>query len=609
MPVPRSHLGGSAHRPGQRRPQRRCVDEEFEGGFLRYGQGTDVSTSFREGSTPSRAGPKGHVQEAGAANGDDLPGAAELRSPSSVHQNPDSGQSTSIASVSEGALDGCSTASTLADRDAEPLDQEHVYPIKGGRREVGAPGRSGTGRRPRAVRRERWAAAQGGPEAATHATSEGQRAGRNLLSLLRAGAPPQQRWQQHQRQQEAPRRDPQPLSTDEYQLWVMAGREDAEMGADVNNEETFGEDANRGWSFEENLAANDRLQQLSRESQVVSFECQTRRLHFSISEIVKYVEVAPESLKQVLVHVTVQGWENITWKNNYTALHVASEFGCPSVMPLLVSLGADPWVKSAKGRTALDVAKKKLHAELDVAKKKQYQECVHMLQQLQSATQFEDIIVVACAQRGIEVSPLLCSPLVSSAQSGPKAGSDALLATAPGAPGRAGARPGKAPDLTEAEEVRRLHFVLYEMVQFLNIEEALIKSILYTATTGCSGISWDGWYTTALHLAAELGNETLIPLLAALGAEPSAVDSTGRTAMDVACLEQHWGSVWLLAKLQFGGPGSEWQEQAEASDQKEGAEILRSDAAADHIRLREELPDLPSEESPPLDLIPRPRFV
>lgn len=53
--------------------------------------------------------------------------------------------------------------------------------------------------------------------------------------------------------------DPQPLSVDEYSLWVMEAREDEESGANLRNKDTFGEDAEYGWSFEENLAANERI--------------------------------------------------------------------------------------------------------------------------------------------------------------------------------------------------------------------------------------------------------------------------------------------------------------------------------------------------------------
>jgi hypothetical protein len=54
--------------------------------------------------------------------------------------------------------------------------------------------------------------------------------------------------------------DPQPLSVDEYNLWVMEAREDEESGANCRNKDTFGDDADdSGWTFEENLAANERI--------------------------------------------------------------------------------------------------------------------------------------------------------------------------------------------------------------------------------------------------------------------------------------------------------------------------------------------------------------
>jgi hypothetical protein len=53
---------------------------------------------------------------------------------------------------------------------------------------------------------------------------------------------------------------PKHLSTDEYQLMLMEAREDAELGADAFNTETFGEEVvSAGWSFEENVTANARL--------------------------------------------------------------------------------------------------------------------------------------------------------------------------------------------------------------------------------------------------------------------------------------------------------------------------------------------------------------
>jgi len=59
----------------------------------------------------------------------------------------------------------------------------------------------------------------------------------------------------------APHPDPEPISTDEFLLRAMESREDAEKGADKFNAETFGESG--GWTFEENLAANQALQKNS----------------------------------------------------------------------------------------------------------------------------------------------------------------------------------------------------------------------------------------------------------------------------------------------------------------------------------------------------------
>jgi len=55
------------------------------------------------------------------------------------------------------------------------------------------------------------------------------------------------------------RSEPQPLSADEYSLWAMETRENQESGANACNHDTFGDDADLGWSFEENLAANERI--------------------------------------------------------------------------------------------------------------------------------------------------------------------------------------------------------------------------------------------------------------------------------------------------------------------------------------------------------------
>jgi hypothetical protein len=50
------------------------------------------------------------------------------------------------------------------------------------------------------------------------------------------------------------------VSKDEALLMKMEAREDAERGADVFNEETFGSDAAAGWSFEQQVAANAKIE-------------------------------------------------------------------------------------------------------------------------------------------------------------------------------------------------------------------------------------------------------------------------------------------------------------------------------------------------------------
>lgn len=84
-----------------------------------------------------------------------------------------------------------------------------------------------------------------------------------LLTMLHAVDSPPRGPQQE---------DPQPLSIDEYKLWVMEAREDVEGGADVSNKDTFGDDADFGWSFEENVAANDRLSVLAKQLTQQPFE-------------------------------------------------------------------------------------------------------------------------------------------------------------------------------------------------------------------------------------------------------------------------------------------------------------------------------------------------
>lgn len=80
-------------------------------------------------------------------------------------------------------------------------------------------------------------------------------AGLTILEMLRKNS----------RVPSCPLSEPQPLSTDEFRLQEMERREDAERGDDVRNADTFGTDAVcSGWSFEENLAANERIAERER---------------------------------------------------------------------------------------------------------------------------------------------------------------------------------------------------------------------------------------------------------------------------------------------------------------------------------------------------------
>lgn len=93
-----------------------------------------------------------------------------------------------------------------------------------------------------------------GATACVEVSSPASEGGHELMNLLRAGFKKENGAVRH-------RGDPLPLSLDEFCLWQMQAREDAEVGADVRNAETFGADAKSGWSFEDNLAANLRLTQ------------------------------------------------------------------------------------------------------------------------------------------------------------------------------------------------------------------------------------------------------------------------------------------------------------------------------------------------------------
>lgn len=116
---------------------------------------------------------------------------------------------------------------------------------------------------PRQPARKRWSAASAEAteahpdprdEAQGGRTAQGAvdlKAGKELMSLLKVGS--------SKVATSKPVAEPQPLSLDEFCLWQMQAREDAESGADQRNTETFGADATAHWTFEDNLAANKRI--------------------------------------------------------------------------------------------------------------------------------------------------------------------------------------------------------------------------------------------------------------------------------------------------------------------------------------------------------------
>mmetsp|Transcript_12751 Transcript_12751/g.31697 ORF Transcript_12751/g.31697 Transcript_12751/m.31697 type:complete len:1262 (+) Transcript_12751:44-3829(+) len=94
---------------------------------------------------------------------------------------------------------------------------------------------------------------------------------------------------------------------------------------------------------------------------------EVRRLNWSLRELVKFAEISPATLRESVQEAVVVGWSGITWHRQYTALHVAAELGRSELLPLLLSLGADPSEKDYKDRTALDVARQRGHPACIVA--------------------------------------------------------------------------------------------------------------------------------------------------------------------------------------------------------------------------------------------------
>jgi len=320
------------------------------------------------------------------------------------------------------------------------------------------------------------------------APSDGKAAGQMLLSMLKTD-------DAYTTMMVRP--DPQPLSTDEYQLWAMEAREDRELGADEFNVETFGVDHGCGWSFEENLMANAHLtscaqaacgqwtyRQVAESFGYHQIERDAKTLKRALKEMSKLMNIQPYCLKESIRYAMADGWQTITWRNEYTALHLAAELGQADVMPLLVSLGADPDSEDYKGRTARDVAVKMKHRQ-----------CVTMIDDLRSGQY--------CQQLQTQVPA----------------------------------------DATPA--VRSLFNAVGEATRFMDLEPLRLReAVWHLIVTGSSVLPW--YQTTVLHMVVEFGRSDLIPLLYGLNADPYQVDAYGQTAFDLADATEKWGCIFSL---------------------------------------------------------------
>jgi len=85
--------------------------------------------------------------------------------------------------------------------------------------------------------------------AAVSSGSNAQERGQKLLSMLK----------RHGAQASESTSEPQKMSLDEFKLWEMEAREAHELGADLKNHETFGDDVSSGWCFEACVEANERI--------------------------------------------------------------------------------------------------------------------------------------------------------------------------------------------------------------------------------------------------------------------------------------------------------------------------------------------------------------
>jgi ankyrin repeat protein len=78
--------------------------------------------------------------------------------------------------------------------------------------------------------------------------------------------------------------------------------------------------------------------------------------------------------------------------------------------------------------------------------------------------------------------------------------------------------------------------------------EHLISALLYLSRVGWKVNSPDSAGQTALHKAAFLGYSTAVKTLLKIGADPTTLDSAGRTALDLARQWNKPGVVRILAR-------------------------------------------------------------
>jgi hypothetical protein len=334
---------------------------------------------------------------------------------------------------------------------------------------------------------------------------EGAEAGRALLSMLRSTEPAISAGIAS---------EPQPLSKDEFLLGELEAREDRELGADRHNAQTFGDGAGAGWSFEENVAANERLEANFHPTIHQSSPALQHRLAFAILHMSTYVDIKPAALKRVFQRVLVDGWDNITWRNSYTALHLAAEMGVADIMPLFVVLGAEPATMDNKGRTARDVAHRRQNTHSDL-----------MLGRIQRCHRLEEVVG--------ELPPIFESmPHIIAWKNGSEPEPEPRDSV------------GMVALIAKMTECDRLKLALWLTMKLLNLEPACFEAVLQLALSHRNHI---GLGSTALHLLVEFCRDDLIPLAVSLGASVYQVDELGRTPYELSMLLKRPACMAALA--------------------------------------------------------------